>query len=74
MITADVGGLKESIGDRGKGTVVERPDPDLIASAITGYFTSPENAIRMKGNILREKERLSWKTFCDRLLDFYKTI
>lgn len=74
MITTDVGGLKESIGDRGTGIVVESPDPGLIASAITGYFASPENAIRMKGNILREKERLSWKTFCDRLLDFYKTI
>ena len=74
MITTDVGGLRESIAERGTGLVVENASPDEIASAINRYFDSPELINSMKDNIITEKERLSWKNFCDRLVDFYEKL
>ncbi len=74
MITTDVGGLRESIAERGTGLVVENASPDEIAYAINRYFDSPELIKSMKDNIITEKERLSWKNFCDRLVDFYEKL
>ncbi len=76
MITTDVGGLRETIGERGTGVIMENEEPATIARAIEDYF-APENA-GMRGemilNIRKEKERLSWGTFCSKLEDFYKTL
>lgn len=76
MITTDVGGLKETIGERGTGVIIDNGEPETIARAIEDYF-APENA-GMRGemviNIRKEKERLSWGTFCSKLEDFYKTL
>ena len=76
MITTDVGGLRETIGERGTGVIMENGEPATIARAIEDYF-APENA-GMRGemilNIRKEKERLSWGTFCSKLEDFYKTL
>ena len=76
MITTDVGGLRETIGERGTGVIMENGEPATIARAIEDYF-APENAgmrEEMVLNIRREKERLSWGTFCNKLEDFYKTL
>ena len=76
MITTDVGGLRETIGERGTGVIIDNGEPATIARAIVDYF-SPENAgmrEEMVLNIRREKERLSWGTFCNKLEDFYKTL
>ena len=76
MITTDVGGLRETIGERGTGVIIDNGEPATIARAIVDYF-SPENAgmrEKMVFNIRREKERLSWGTFCNKLEDFYKTL
>lgn len=70
MIVTDVGGLKETIGDRGTGLVVKSCSPDAVRSEIEKYFSDPcirENCI---SNIRKEKERLSWKEFCRKLLEF----
>ena len=76
MITTDVGGLRETIGERGTGVIIDNGEPATIARAIEDYF-APENA-GMRGemilNIRKEKERLSWGTFCSKLEDFYKTL
>lgn len=76
MITTDVGGLRETIGERGTGVIMENGEAATIARAIEDYF-APENA-GMRGemilNIRKEKERLSWGTFCSKLEDFYKTL
>lgn len=74
MVTTDVGGLRECIADRGTGIVVKRPDPTEIAIAIERYFNEPELMPLMKDNILKEKERLSWNNFCNRMLNFYETL
>jgi len=70
MIVTDVGGLKETIGDRGTGLVAPEGTPECIKNEIIHYFSDPaikEDCIR---NIRTEKERLSWKTFASKLEEF----
>lgn len=76
MITTDVGGLRETIGERGTGVIMENGEPATIARAIEDYFASENAGMRgeMILNIRKEKERLSWGTFCSKLEDFYKTL
>ena len=70
MIVTDVGGLKETIGDRGTGLVSEHGTPEAIASEIERYFADPQIAEDCIMNIHSEKERLSWSGFADRLIGF----
>ena len=70
MIVTDVGGLKETIGDRGTGIVAPDGRPETIAQEIIRYFNSPELEAEFIGNIRLEKERLSWKKFADGLIEF----
>ena len=70
MIVTDVGGLKETIGDRGTGLVVKEGTPDAIFREILKYFDDPrikEDCIR---NIREEKKRLSWNAFARKLTEF----
>ena len=70
MVVTDVGGLRQSIGDCGTGLVAPEPTPDAIAREITEYFSSPNIKTLCVNSIRAEKERLSWKTFSKRLLEF----
>lgn len=70
MIVTDVGGLKETIGDRGTGLVVDRCSPDAVRSEIEKYFSDSRIRENCISNIRKEKERLSWKEFCRKLLEF----
>ena len=70
MIVTDVGGLKETIGDRGTGIVASDGTPDTIADEILRYFNTPSLKMEFIENIRMEKERLSWRSFASRLLDF----
>ena len=70
MIVTDVGGLKETIGDRGTGIVVPEGTPEAIAKAIENYFRNPQTAEECVKNIRSEKERLSWKGFTEKLTEF----
>lgn len=70
MIVTAVGGLKETIGDRGTGLVVEECTPDAVKEGILNYFGNPvqrEDCIR---NIESERNRLSWSEFCKQLTTF----
>ena len=70
MIVTDVGGLKETIGDRGTGLVSKEGTPEAICSEIEKYFADPEIAQECIRNIRIEKERLSWSGFAEKLLTF----
>ena len=70
MIVTDVGGLKETIGDRGTGLVVNEGTPEAIRKEIERYFGDPAIAEECIANIRMEKERLSWKGFAERLIGF----
>ena len=70
MIVTNVGGLKETIGDRGTGIVSDRGTPEAIYQEIIRYFSDPQIKERCIECIRSEKERLSWKTFAHKLLEF----
>lgn len=74
MIVTDVGGLKETIGDRGTGIVAEDGTPEGIYQEIIRYFSNPDIQENCKKNICLEKERLSWKTFAHKLEEFIKNL
>ena len=70
MVVTDVGGLRQSIGETGTGLVAEKADPDCIAAEIRRYFSDANLRTLCINSIRAEKERLSWKTFSKRLIDF----
>ena len=70
MIVTDVGGLKETIGDRGTGIVADECNPESICREILRYFSDPNIMRSCIENIREEKERLSWSTFARKLTDF----
>lgn len=70
MIVTDVGGLKETIGDRGTGLVVREGTPEAISKEIEKYFAHPQIGKDCIENIRLEKERLSWSGFAEKLTGF----
>jgi glycosyltransferase involved in cell wall biosynthesis len=74
MIVTDVGGLKETIGDRGTGIVAKENSPEEIRKEIIRYFGSPHLQDSCKQNIALEKKRLSWQTFVSELDEFIKKL
>ena len=74
MIVTDVGGLKETIGDRGTGIVAPENTPEAIRKEIIGYFSNPELQQNCIECIRTEKERLSWSTFALKLEEFIKSL
>jgi glycosyltransferase involved in cell wall biosynthesis len=74
MVVTDVGGLKETIGNRGTGLVASTGTPDAIRDEILRYFADPAIREGCIAAIRQEKERLSWKTFALKLTDFIKAL
>jgi len=74
MITTPVGGLKETISDKGTGIVVDDISVAAIIKAINKYFSEKDNKIAFQKNIRIEKERLSWSNFCKDLMNLYNNI
>lgn len=74
MIVTDVGGLKETIGERGTGIVCRDSSPECIAETITDFFDNQETRENCISAIRRVNERLSWNRFCKDLLAFADTI
>ena len=74
LIVTDVGGLKETIGDRGTGLVAPRADAEDVRKEILRFFDDPSIAEGCRAAIKREKERLSWNRFCSSLTAFAKEI
>ena len=70
MVVTDVGGLKETVGERGTGLVCEEATPQCVAEAITHYFDDPALQERLHAGILAEKQRLSWSRFAHDLTGF----
>lgn len=70
MIVTDVGGLKETIGDRGTGIVTSDSSPESIKKEIERFFADDTLRKECVENIRKEKERLSWSRFAEMLLDF----
>ena len=67
MIVTNVGGLAEVVPD-GKTGFVAEPDQASLADAIVKFF-QPGSIPDLKQNILAEKEKYSWDTFVERLME-----
>lgn len=74
MVTTAVGGLREMIGETGTGIVTESITPGAVRDAVEKYFSDPDIRIRCVKAIAGEKDRLSWKRFAERLLEFYNRL
>ena len=74
MIVTNVGGLQETVGDRGTGIVAPEVSPDCIRKEILKYFSDPSIRQNCVENIRRERERLSWYNYCKRLVEFAEKI
>ena len=74
MIVTEVGGLKETIGDRGTGLVSPEVSPEAICKEILRFFSTPEINKECIRCIRKEKERLSWKTFANKLIEFIDSL
>ncbi|MBQ9660157.1 MAG: glycosyltransferase [Bacteroidales bacterium] len=70
MVVTDVGGLRETVGERGTGIVCEEGTPGCIAAAIRRYFAEPTLRDRLQAGMRFEKDRLSWSRFTHDLADF----
>lgn len=70
MVVTEVGGLRQSIGDCGTGLVAPKADADSIMKEIKAYFSDDNLKTLCISSIRAEKERLSWKAFCKRMLEF----
>mgnify|MGYP002856217983 CR=1 FL=1 len=70
MVVTDVGGLKQSVGDSGTGLVAGKADPESIAGEIERYFSDENIRTLCVNSIKIEKDRLSWKSFAKRLIEF----
>ena len=73
LITTNVGGLNEAIGQSGTGIVVDKAQSDYIETGIKQFFEK-SNSNYYTNNIEREKEELSWKRFSEKLIEFYNTL
>lgn len=70
MVVTDVGGLRQSIGDCGTGLVAQKADADCVVREIRTYFSDANLKTLCVNSIRAEKDRLSWRTFSKRLLEF----
>lgn len=70
MVVTDVGGLRQSIGDTGTGLVAQKPDEESIIREIEAFFSDRNLQTLCISSIRAERDRLSWKSFCKKLLDF----
>lgn len=74
QIVTDVGGLKETIGERGTGIVCNECEPESVAGAIKLYFSDPSIRQEIADGIRRENEKLSWPNFAKQLNNFAETL
>jgi glycosyltransferase involved in cell wall biosynthesis len=73
MIATDVGGLKESIHHENTGLMVEQAKSELITDAIKQYFDNPLK-ISYRSNIRLLKEKLSWDSFAEGIVNLATSI
>lgn len=70
MIVTDVGGLKETIGDKGTGLVAEEVNADSVAKAIEKFFEEPGIRESCIEAIRRENKLAGWDNFCLQFIKF----
>jgi glycosyltransferase involved in cell wall biosynthesis len=72
MLVTEVGGLKEIVPD-GKCGYVVKPEPGLIADAITDFYDNNRKEQFTEG-VRQEKEKFSWEKMTSAILEVNKSI
>lgn len=70
MLVTNVGGLKETIADKGTGMMVDEISAESVRKGIEEYFADDSIRETCIENIRKEKERLSWSSFKNKLTGF----
>ncbi len=74
MVVTDTGSLREDVALTGTGLVAEKAEPGAVAAEIRRFFDTPGLPEKCRENIRTELERLSWQSFCSKLLEFCDTL
>ncbi|MBO4263999.1 MAG: glycosyltransferase [Bacteroidales bacterium] len=74
LVVTDTGGLRHTVGEKGIGLVVDKPEPEDICAGILRFFGEPGLRERCLQALAQEKEQLSWKGFCNRLTAFVESL
>ncbi len=72
ILVTDVGGLSEIITHQKFGYVVQK-SPEKIAKCIVDYYINNKQ-IPFTEEIIKEKEKYSWKTLSEGVIELYKTL
>lgn len=70
MLVTDTGGLKETIFETGTGLLADDCTPLAIKEKTEYFFSDPAIKENCISNIKVQKERLSWRNFARKLLEF----
>lgn len=73
VIATNVGGLKETVGDKGLGKIIDSADSELLKNAIAEYFTDGMSEGYVT-NIQKEKQNNSWSHFASELIRFSNSL
>jgi glycosyltransferase involved in cell wall biosynthesis len=73
IIATNVGGLRETLKNGDLGSIVERPDAEMIADSLIHYFED-RLFLRFIENIKQQKALNSWGHFASQLVEFSKTL
>lgn len=69
MLVTDVGGLKETIAEKGTGILADSISPEAVREGIEHYFADESLRDECIRSIHTQKDLLSWNRFCTKLLD-----
>lgn len=72
MIATNVGGLQEMVKNDITGKIIDKPDVRQIAKGIEEFFSFDQSIF--VENIKKEKEKLSWKVYADKIIGLYSEI
>lgn len=72
MIVTNVGGLKETIADR--GIVSDEISPKAIAAHISRFFEEPGLKNSFVNKLQKDNQKLSWNNFCKELVSFIESV
>ena len=71
VIATNVGGLAEVISDGSTGFIVERENPQKLASAIENFYLQNKEK-QFVSNIIKETDKYSWTKFSEGIFDLIK--
>ncbi len=73
LVVTNVGGLKEMVEHEKTGLVAEKAEVGLVVEQLINFFTNYDISL-FRENIKKMKDELSWKRFCEKIIEFSKEL